>query len=196
MRINHLTIKCPSNYAPIAWPRMTKFAVCGEMVWFQGVRHTQSWRCGVAGSQLGMCENRKSVRIRFLKTEPSKNLSWHPFRRFSDRNSCKSTIYVKSDKKITLLVFKCAHNERFKHLWCAGTSVELLLCYISAVVTNVLANLLSCYFFASRYQSQNYGNELNFQHFIYQFYQLSRFTMHKSLITKFLLVSDQNPQKQ
>jgi len=50
--------------------------------------------------------------------------------------------------------------------------VELLLCYISAVVANVLANLL---LFASRYESQNYGNKLNFQHFIYQFYHLSRY---------------------
>jgi len=49
--------------------------------------------------------------------------------------------------------------------------VELLSCYISAAVANVLAKLL---LFANRYWSQNYENELNFQHFIYQFYQFSR----------------------
>jgi len=69
--------------------------------------------------QQGCAENRNSVRIRFLKkrtvTEPSKKFDIHSDG-FSTETVCKFAIYVKSDK--------------------------LHICYISAVVANVLANLL------------------------------------------------------
>jgi len=62
---------------------------------------------------VGMCGNRKSVRIRFLKTKPSKNLTsvQTVFRQKLRANPQ----FMLKWQKITLLAFKCAHKERLKH---------------------------------------------------------------------------------
>ena len=66
---------------------------------------------------------------------------------FPTETACKSAIYVKSDKKLLYL----HSNVHIKNGLNTCDELELvwnLLCYISAVVANVLAKLL---FFASRY---------------------------------------------
>ena len=132
--------------------------------------------------EVGMCGKPKfgsdSVFKNWTVTEPSKNLT-------SVQTVFRQKLHA--NLQFMLQVTK-------SYLWCGGTSVEFLLCYISAVVANVLANLLSCYLLLV-----DTSVKTMVTNWIFTTLFISFISYHDAInkkITQSLLVSDQNPQKQ